>query len=444
MVQLQVTIPQGYGPGMVMPVMGPHGDVVPVQVPANAFPGTLVTFPIQVPVQAALNQPSQQPAFNQTPMNQAMDRPAVQQNMRQSWQGTNQSSTSQDQELESTSYLDEKPKPMGLSGSYFLCCCFGGRSLDSMSAVQATLALYCCASAAGTAACLPCYHHALYVIGQDEVGIVEKFGKFERLEHSGAATLYQPFPCCCEYESMKARLNLRVQQYSVTTETKTKDNVFCTVRITVQYCVRPECAYDAYYTLESFDGLVEPLVSDTVRNKLARLEIDHVFEAKDELQGTVREKLATDLDPYGFSVKSVLVTGLSPDSKVKREMNSIYAARMEKLASEELAEGQKIISVKMSEADAERKALLGVGTARQRAAIASGLDAAISDFATEMTEGGCDMSKEGALRMQLLLNYFDSQVEITKDNPSVTNLVLETELGSLERMKGALSPTQSN
>merc|ERR1712226_1429178 len=121
-------------------------------------------------------------------------------------------------------------------------------------------------------------------------------------------------------------------------------------------------------------------VYDVIRAQLPHLELDEVFEAKEELALAVKNALSQTMTNYGYQIVNVLITDLDPDNRVKSAMNEINSSKRLKYAVAERAEGDKILMVKSAEAEAEAKYLSGVGVAKQRKAIVDGLRNSIVDF----------------------------------------------------------------
>src|ERR1700691_634469 len=82
-----------------------------------------------------------------------------------------------------------------------------------------------------------------FTVQTAQVAIITRFGRFLRVADPGLNWKW-PF-----IDSVAARMSLRVNQITLTMETKTKDNVFVTIPISVQNRIRPEKAFDAFYKL---------------------------------------------------------------------------------------------------------------------------------------------------------------------------------------------------
>jgi len=241
--------------------------------------------------------------------------------------------------------------------------------------------------------CIPC----LFTISTAEAGVIERFGKYDRTLQAGLGCTVYPF------ESLAGRVSFRVQQIDVRVETKTLDNVFVTATVSVQYQVQRENVYDAFYALTNPRQQITAHIYDVMRSELPTLELDAVFEAKEELAVAVKGALTEVMTRYGYQILNALITDLDPDQKVKNAMNEINSSKRLKYAVAEKAEGRKIMQVKSAEAEAESKYLSGVGVAKQRKAIVDGLRTSIVDF----NDGVAGTTPKDIMDLLLLTQYFD-------------------------------------
>mmetsp|Transcript_38942 Transcript_38942/g.94286 ORF Transcript_38942/g.94286 Transcript_38942/m.94286 type:complete len:282 (-) Transcript_38942:344-1189(-) len=250
--------------------------------------------------------------------------------------------------------------------------------------------------------CIPC----CFTISTSEVGVIERWGKFSRLVQPGLGFTL------CPMEQLVGRLSFRVQQLDVRVETKTLDNVFLTAVVSVQYQVLRENVFEAFYALTNPAQQITAHVYDVMRAQLPTLELDAVFEAKEDLAVAVKQSLADTFTSYGYQILNTLITDLDPDQRVKNAMNEINSSKRLKYAVAERAEGDKILQVKSAEAEAEAKYLSGVGVAKQRKAIVDGLRESIVDF-SENTE---NTSTKEVMDLLLLTQYFDMVRDVGSAN----------------------------
>ncbi|KAH8941104.1 hypothetical protein BDL97_14G020500 [Sphagnum fallax] len=232
----------------------------------------------------------------------------------------------------------------------------------------------------------------LYQVDQSTIAIKERCGKFDKVNGPGCHCV--PWCCCVTVAGV---LSLRVQQLDVRCETKTKDNVFVTLVASVQYRAHIDAAKDAFYKLSKPREQFKAYVFDVVRASVPRMLLDDVFEQKNEIAKNVAEEL-----------EKTLIVDIEPDETVKRAMNEINAAARMRAATNEKAEGEKILRVKQAEGEAEARYLSGVGVARQRQAIVDGLQESVLAFANNVP----GTSPKEVMDMVLVTQYFDTLKEI--------------------------------
>ncbi len=212
---------------------------------------------------------------------------------------------------------------------------------------------------------------AFFTVKQQTAAIIERFGKFTSMRHSG---LQLKVPLI---DRIAGRINLKIQQLDVIVETKTKDDVFVRLKISVQFQVRREKVYDAFYRLENPHDQITAYVFDVVRAEVPKMKLDYVFEKKDNIAIAVKSELNEAMMDYGYDIIKTLVTDIDPDVQVKAAMNRINASEREKTAAEYEAEADRIKIVAKARAEAESKRLQGQGIADQRREIARGLEESV-------------------------------------------------------------------
>ncbi|KAL1338072.1 hypothetical protein HN51_032753 [Arachis hypogaea] len=248
-----------------------------------------------------------------------------------------------------------------------------------------------------------------YQVDQSNVAIKEHFGKFDEILEPGCHCL----PWCLGYQIAGA-LSLRVQQLDVRCETKTKDNVFVTVVASVQYRAVADKASDAFYRLSNTRGQIQSYVFDVIRASVPKLELDAVFEQKNDIAKSVEEELDKAMSTYGYQIVQTLIVDIEPDTNVKRAMNEINAAARLRVAANEKAEAEKILQIKKAEGEAESKYLSGLGIARQRQAIVDGLRDSVLAF----SENVPGTTAKDVMDMVLVTQYFDTMKEIGASSKS--------------------------
>jgi regulator of protease activity HflC (stomatin/prohibitin superfamily) len=253
----------------------------------------------------------------------------------------------------------------------------------------------------------------LFIVRQQTSAIIERFGRFTRIAPAGL-NVKIPF-----IDRISGRLSLRIQQLDVKIETKTKDNVFVNVVVSVQYYVLPSKVVDAFYKLQDPQGQITAFVFDTVRARVPSMLLDDLFEKKDEIAMAVKSELDAVMDDFGYGIVKALVTDIDPDANVKKSMNEINAAQRLREAAVQQAEADKIRVVKAAEGEAESKALQGVGIANQRKAIIDGLKESVENF-NKSIDG---TSAEDVMNLVLMTQYFDTLKEIGLSGNSNTIMI---------------------
>jgi regulator of protease activity HflC (stomatin/prohibitin superfamily) len=212
---------------------------------------------------------------------------------------------------------------------------------------------------------------AVFTVKQQTSAIVERFGRFLAVRNSG---LRFKIPLV---DRIAGRINLKIQQLDVLVETKTKDDVFVRLKISVQFQVLKTKVYDAFYKLENPHDQITSYVFDVVRAEVPKMKLDDVFERKDDVAIAVKTELNEAMINYGYDIIKTLVTDIDPDVQVQAAMNRINAAEREKVAAEYEAEAERIKIVAKARAEAESKRLQGQGIADQRREIARGLEESV-------------------------------------------------------------------
>ena len=250
----------------------------------------------------------------------------------------------------------------------------------------------------------------LFTVKQQSAVIVERFGKFNSIRQSG---LQLKIPVV---DRVSGVLNLRIQQLDVLIETKTKDNVFVKLKVSVQFKVIPDKVYEAFYKLEYPHDQITSYVFDVVRAEVPKLILDHVFERKDDIAIAVKAELNEAMTTYGYDIINTLITDIDPDIQVKNAMNRINAADREKVAAEYEAEASKIRIVAKAKAEAESKRLQGQGIADQRREIANGLVESVD------TLNKVGINSQEASALIVVTQHYDTLQSIGADTRS--NLIL--------------------
>ena len=250
----------------------------------------------------------------------------------------------------------------------------------------------------------------LFIVKQQSAAVIERFGKFISVRQSG---LQIKIPIV---DRVAGRLSLRVQQLDVVVETKTKDDVFVKVKVSVQFKVIKDKVYDAFYKLDFPQDQITSYVFDVVRAEVPKMILDDVFEKKDDIAIAVKSELNDAMINYGFDIIKTLVTDIDPDAQVKESMNRINASEREKVAAQFEGDAQRILIVERAKAEAESKRLQGQGIADQRREIARGLEDSVKVL------NNVDINSQEASALIVVTQHYDTLQSV--GSASNSNLIL--------------------
>jgi regulator of protease activity HflC (stomatin/prohibitin superfamily) len=257
---------------------------------------------------------------------------------------------------------------------------------------------------------------SFFTVETAQVAIVQRLGKFARVAGPGL-NWKTPY-----LETVVRRLSMKVQQFDVQVETKTQDNVFVQIPVSIQYKVIPEGVEAAFYKLSDPVKQIESMVYNVVLGHVPKMKLDDTFLNQADIAGDLRDNLDASMKEYGYSIVKVLISDIVPDQKVKAAMNDINAAQREREATVSRAETNKMLLVKQAEAEAESKRLQGEGIANQRKAIIAGLKDSVEDFAKTVPGS----APQDVMQLVLMTQYFDTLKEIAANDHSNAILIPHT------------------
>ena len=251
---------------------------------------------------------------------------------------------------------------------------------------------------------------AIFIVKQQSAAVIERFGRFHSIRQSG---LQLRIPIV---DRIAGRLSLKIQQLDVIVETKTKDDVFVKLKVSVQYMVIRDKVYDAFYKLDYPHDQITSYVFDVVRAEVPKMRLDDVFERKDDIAIAVKSELNDAMINYGYDIIKTLVTDIDPDQQVKEAMNRINASEREKIAAQYEGDAARILIVEKAKAEAESKRLQGQGIADQRREIARGLEESVE----VLNKVGINSQEASALIV--VTQHYDTLQSIGEETNS--NLIL--------------------
>jgi regulator of protease activity HflC (stomatin/prohibitin superfamily) len=252
---------------------------------------------------------------------------------------------------------------------------------------------------------------ALYMVKQQTAVVIERLGKFHKVSRPG---LQFKIPLI---DSIAGNINLRVRELPVEVETKTKDDVFVKIIVSVQFFVVDsiEGIENSFYKLNNPERQIQSYVFDSIRSEVPKMELDSVFAEKDKIAIAVKNELSETMQQFGFDFIKALVTDIDPDSKVKHAMNEINAAKRMKEAAKEEAAAAKIRVIAAAEADAESKRLAGEGIALQRIAIANGLKESVAEVKLAMED---HVTSQDVMNMLFMTQHYETVAKLSENNTS--------------------------
>ena len=251
---------------------------------------------------------------------------------------------------------------------------------------------------------------SLFIVKQQTAAIIERFGRFIGVRQPG---LRIKIPII---DRISGRISLRVLQLDVAVETKTKDDVFTKLKISVQYKVIKDKVWEAFYKLDSPQDQITSYVFDVVRAVVPKMKLDDVFEKKDEIANAVKSELNDAMSNYGYDIIKALVTDIDPDAEVKTAMNKINAAERQKVAAQYEGDAARILIVEKAKAEAESKRLQGQGIADQRREIARGLEESVDVL------NNVGINSQEASALIVVTQHYDTLQSIGEETNS--NLIL--------------------
>ena len=248
------------------------------------------------------------------------------------------------------------------------------------------------------------------------VKIIERFGRFKEIARPGLGCLI--CPCFC-VDAVAGSVSMRVQQVDVRCETKTRDNVFVGVEVSVQFKVIKDKIKESFYELSDIKHQIRSYIFDVIRSEVPKVKLDDLFLLKEKLAEQIKNGVGEAMNKFGFEILATPITDIDPDPGVKAAMNEINKQERLKKAANDKGEAHKILLVKQAEAeaqkirieaeaDADAKELAGNGLSRQRQAIVDGLQKSVNAF-THDVEG---VNPNTVMDMIMITQYFDTVRDI--------------------------------
>lgn len=254
----------------------------------------------------------------------------------------------------------------------------------------------------------------LFIVKQQTAVIIQRLGKFHSIRQAG---LQFKIPVI---DQIAGRISLKIQQLDVPVETKTLDDVFVSIKVSVQYRILHKSVYEAFYELQNPTEQITSYIFDVVRAEVPKMKLDDVFVRKDDIAVAILRELDDAMSGYGYGIVKALVTDIDPAAEVKQAMNHINAAERRKVAAEYEGEAEKIRIVAKAKAEAESKRLQGQGIADQRREIAKGIE----DSVEALNKVGINSQEASALIV--VTQHYDTLQAIGEESRNTLILMPNT------------------
>ena len=272
---------------------------------------------------------------------------------------------------------------------------------------------------------------AIFVVQQQKVFIIERFGKFHVIRDAGIH-IRIPF-----VDRIASRISLKVFQIDNSVNTKTMDNVFVDVNISLQYQVNPRKVADAFYQLDNATQQIVSYIEDAIRSTLPKMNLDDAFSKKDDIASIVQEAVKEEMDRFGYIITKTLVTSLEPDAKIVRAMNEINEAQRKQVAAKSLAEAEKITITVKAEAEKQKMIMRGQAIAGQRNAIIEGLASQVQ----QLQERGYTIDQ--VMSILLTNQYFDVLSELAQSTNTNTLMIPSDAMAGNNTISGILASLEA-
>ncbi|KAG5481252.1 hypothetical protein CUR178_06485 [Leishmania enriettii] len=262
-------------------------------------------------------------------------------------------------------------------------------------------------------------------ISQSEVGIVETCGRFSYIADPGIHCLW------CG-SSLVQCMTLRLQEYEMRVESKTKDNVFVTLSLVIQYQAAPDTFAEAYYACDSSRECMRDYVLNSLRAKIPLYKLEALYVERGTISQQLKDEVDAIINTYGIEIVSALISDIDPGAEITKAMNDVQRFQRLRVASVDAAETEKLKRVRAAEARCEARRLSGEGLAEQRKAIVAGLMQSIEDMQSEVR----NFTSHDATNMLMMNQYYDTLQSIAANSRSSV-MMLESN-GGLEKVAAQL------
>jgi regulator of protease activity HflC (stomatin/prohibitin superfamily) len=302
-------------------------------------------------------------------------------------------------------------------------------------------------------------YKSVKIIGQAEVMVVERLGRFHRVARSGLNILIpiieRPKTLDVRYlesdvsgvkkvtHSSTVRIDLREQVLNFPSQPViTKDNVTIDIDAVLYYRVADP--QKATYAVQNLPYALETLTRTTLRNIVGEMELDSTLASRDEINRRMREVIEEASLGWGVDVTRVELQAIEPPRDIQQSMELQMRAERERRAAVTNAEATKRAAILEAEgvresqvlrAQGERDAavLRATGLAEARLAMAEAEAEALRRINASMPDGQAAMYLLGQ-------KYLDALPQITQGKGSTVFLPTEAAgvMGALGGLRAML------
>jgi regulator of protease activity HflC (stomatin/prohibitin superfamily) len=300
------------------------------------------------------------------------------------------------------------------------------------------------------------------VVGQAEVMVIERLGRFHRLARSGFNILI-PFierPKAIDVRFLEAdvggqkrissrtttRIDLREQVLNFPSQPViTKDNVTIDIDAVLYYRVADP--QKATYSIQNLPYALETLTRTTLRNIVGDIELDQTLASRDMINKRMRDVIEEAAVSWGVDVTRVELQAIEPPRDIQQSMELQMRAERERRAAVTNAEagkraaileseGQREAQVRKAEGEKEAAILRAQGLAEARLAMANAEAEAIRQITSALPDGNAAMYLLG-------LRYLEALPKLAEGKGSTIFLPAEATgvLGAVGGLKELLKGT---
>lgn len=183
------------------------------------------------------------------------------------------------------------------------------------------------------------------IVNQNQLLVVEKFGKFNRLGESGINILKFG-------EKVVANIDLRTQIIETSeNELITKDSVTLVTDAVIYFKIVD--VMKAVYNVQDYKQAMVLLVGTTLRNEVAKMKMEEALSKKDELNANLALSIDEATSEWGLKVERVEIKDMKPSKKMTEAMEKERVAELEKKAL--LTEVQGRYDKEVKEAEGKKR-----------------------------------------------------------------------------------------